>query len=262
MGGSLEGRVAVITAGSTGIGFGIAEAFIAEGASVVLGNRSEEKGAYALERLKAGDRALFKKCDALVRTEVDALVDYAVEKFGKLDIMVNCAGGSDGWALVGDLSDEAWLKGLEWNASTAFWGTRRALKYMLPAGYGRIINIASIEGKVASKVAVSHYIAGKHAMIGLTKATAVEYGTTGVTCNAICPGWVLTPLVQKQLDDRAKAGNMTMEAATTQLLGEKEPSLQFTTPEELGALAVFFCSPAGNNVRGVAWNMDGGWVAQ
>ena len=114
--GTLDGRVAVITAGSTGIGFGIAQAFIAEGASVVLGNRDEKKGAYALERLNAGDRAVFKKTDALVREQVDALVDFAVEKYGKLDIIVNCAGGSDGWALVGDLSDEAWLKGLEWNA--------------------------------------------------------------------------------------------------------------------------------------------------
>mgnify|MGYP002632545627 FL=1 len=120
MGGSLEGRVAVITAGSTGIGFGIAKAFVDEGASVVLGNRSDEKGAHALARLAAGDRATFVKTDALDRVQVDALVDAAIAKYGKLDIMVNCAGGSDGWALVGDLSDEAWLKGLEWNASTAF----------------------------------------------------------------------------------------------------------------------------------------------
>ena len=148
--GSLDGRVAVITAGSTGIGFGIAQAYIAEGASVVIGNRDEKKGDYALERLKAGDRAVFKKTDALVREQVDALIDFAVEKYGKIDILVNCAGGSDGWAMIGELSDEAWLKGLEWNASTAFWGTRRALKYMVPAGYGRILNIASIEGKIAS----------------------------------------------------------------------------------------------------------------
>ena len=104
--------------------------------------------------------------------------------------------------------------------------------------------------------------AAKHGIVGLTKVTALENATTGVTCNAICPGWVLTPLVQKQVDARAEAGGISIDAATQQLLGEKEPSRQFTTPEELGALAVFFCSPAGNNVRGVAWNMDGGWVAQ
>ncbi|MFZ1364642.1 MAG: SDR family oxidoreductase, partial [Brachymonas denitrificans] len=108
----------------------------------------------------------------------------------------------------------------------------------------------------------SAYVAAKHGVIGLTKVTALENATTGVTCNAICPGWVLTPLVQKQIDARAQEGNISVEEAQKNLLREKEPSLQFTTPEELGALAVFFCSPAGNNVRGVAWNMDGGWTAQ
>jgi len=108
----------------------------------------------------------------------------------------------------------------------------------------------------------SAYVAAKHGLVGLTKVTALENATSGVTCNAICPGWVLTPLVQKQLDAKALAGGISNEAAISQLLGEKEPSLQFTTPEELGALAVFFCSPAAHNVRGVAWNMDGGWAAQ
>jgi NAD(P)-dependent dehydrogenase (short-subunit alcohol dehydrogenase family) len=257
MGGSLEGRVAVITAGSTGIGFGIAQAFIAEGASVVLGNRSEEKGAHALERLNAGDRAVFKKCDALVRTEVDELVDYAVEKYGKLDIMVNCAGGSDGWALVGDLSDEAWLKGLEWNASTAFWGTRRALKYMLPAGYGRIINIASIEGKVASKVAVSHYIAGKHAMIGLSKATAVEYGTSGVTCNAICPGPIETELMKDAGAQVAEASGITYEAFLEDFANDCLTK-ELQTVEQVAGMAVLLAGPLGNGMTGATYNVDGG----
>ena len=121
--------------------------------------------------------------------------------------------------------------------------------------------IASAHALAASPFK-SAYVAAKHGIVGLTKVTALENATTGITCNAICPGWVLTPLVQKQVDARAVAGNISNEAAKQQLLGEKEPSMQFTTPEELGALAVFFCSPAGNNVRGVAWNMDGGWVAQ
>ena len=132
---------------------------------------------------------------------------------------------------------------------------------MREANWGRIINVASIHGLVAS-VEKSAYVAAKHGVIGLTKVTALENATTGVTCNAICPGWVLTPLVQKQIDARAQEGNISVEEAQKNLLREKEPSLQFTTPEELGALAVFFCSPAGNNVRGVAWNMDGGWTAQ
>jgi 3-hydroxybutyrate dehydrogenase len=128
-------------------------------------------------------------------------------------------------------------------------------------GWGRIINVASIHGLVGS-AEKSAYVAAKHGVVGLTKVTALENATTGVTCNAICPGWVLTPLVQKQVDAKALAQGISIADATKQLLGEKEPSMQFTTPEELGALAVFFCSPAGVNVRGVAWNMDGGWTAQ
>ena len=255
--GTLEGRVAVITAGSTGIGFGIAQAFIAEGASVVLGNRDEKKGEYALERLAAGDRAVFKKTDALEREQVDALVDFAVEKYGKLDIIVNCAGGCDGWALIGELSDEAWLKGLEWNASTAFWGTRRALKYMLPAGHGRIINIASIEGKIASKVAVSHYIAGKHAMIGLTKATAVEYGTTGVTCNAICPGPIETELMKDAGAQVAAASGITYEAFLEDVANDCLTK-ELQTVEQVAGMAVLLAGPLGNGMTGATYNVDGG----
>jgi 3-hydroxybutyrate dehydrogenase len=118
-----------------------------------------------------------------------------------------------------------------------------------------------VHGLVGS-VNKSAYVAAKHGLVGLTKVTALETATTGITCNAICPGWVLTPLVQHQVDAKAKAMNISIEDATKQLLSEKEPSMQFTTPEELGALAIFLCSTAGNNVRGVAWNMDGGWAAQ
>jgi 3-hydroxybutyrate dehydrogenase/3-oxoacyl-[acyl-carrier protein] reductase len=255
--GTLDGRVAVITAGSTGIGFGIAQGFIAEGASVVIGNRDEKKGDYALERLKAGDRAVFKKTDALVREQVDALIDFAVEKYGKIDILVNCAGGSDGWAMIGELSDEAWLKGLEWNASTAFWGTRRALKYMVPAGYGRILNIASIEGKIASKVAVSHYIAGKHAMIGLTKATAVEYGTTGVTCNAICPGPVETELMKDAGAQVAAASGITYEAFLEDFANDCLTK-ELQTVEQVAGMALLLAGPLGNGMTGATYNVDGG----
>jgi 3-hydroxybutyrate dehydrogenase len=128
-------------------------------------------------------------------------------------------------------------------------------------GWGRIINIASVHGLVGS-TEKSAYVAAKHGLVGLTKVTALENATSGITCNAICPGWVLTPLVQKQVDSRARAAGIGNAAATEQLLGEKEPSLQFTTPEDIGALAVFLCRPAAGNVRGVAWTMDGGWTAQ
>jgi 3-hydroxybutyrate dehydrogenase len=132
---------------------------------------------------------------------------------------------------------------------------------MKKKNWGRIINIASAHGLVASAQKAA-YVAAKHGIVGLTKVTALENATSGITCNAICPGWVLTPLVQKQLDDKAKAQGISNEKATEQLLSEKEPSLQFTTPQEIGELAVFLCSPAANNVRGVAWAMDGGWTAQ
>ena len=147
------------------------------------------------------------------------------------------------------------------NLSRAFHASRLVLPAMKAVNWGRIINVASVHGLVAS-AQKSAYVAAKHGLVGLTKVTALETATTGITCNAICPGWVLTPLVQKQVDAKAAAGGLSNEEAKRQLLAEKEPSLQFTTPEELGELAVFFCSPAANNVRGVAWNMDGGWAAQ
>ena len=156
---------------------------------------------------------------------------------------------------------ERWDAIIAINLSSAFHATRLALPAMKAANWGRIINVASVHGLVAS-AQKSAYVAAKHGIVGLTKVTALETATTGITCNAICPGWVLTPLVQKQVDAKAAALNLSNEEAKKLLLAEKEPSLQFTTPEELGELAVFFCSTAANNVRGVAWNMDGGWAAQ
>ncbi len=132
---------------------------------------------------------------------------------------------------------------------------------MKARNWGRIINIASAHGLVAS-AQKSAYVAAKHGIVGLTKVTALETAHTGVTCNAICPGWVLTPLVQKQVDERAAHDGISNDAAKKGLLAEKQPSGEFVTPEQLGALAVFLCSGAASQVRGAAWNMDGGWVAQ
>jgi len=145
--------------------------------------------------------------------------------------------------------------------SSAFHTMRLAVPGMRTKNWGRIINLASAHGLVAS-AGKSAYVAAKHGLIGLTKAVALETATTGVTVNAICPGWVLTPLVQKQIDDRSAKEGITVDQATKELLGEKQPSLQFVTPSQLGDLAVFLCSPGADNVRGVAWNVDGGWVAQ
>ena len=156
---------------------------------------------------------------------------------------------------------ERWDAIIAINLSSVFHATRVALPGMKARGWGRIINVASVHGLVAS-ANKSAYVAAKHGVIGLTKAVALETATTPVTCNAICPGWVLTPLVQKQVDARAAADGVDKAEATRRLLSEKEPSQQFTTPEELAAMAVFMCSPAAGNLRGTAVNMDGGWVAQ
>ncbi|MCB1986922.1 MAG: 3-hydroxybutyrate dehydrogenase, partial [Burkholderiaceae bacterium] len=177
-----------------------------------------------------------------------------------VDILVNNA-GIQHVANVEDFPVERWDSVIAINLTSAFHTTRLALPAMKAANWGRIINVASVHGLVGS-AQKSAYVAAKHGIVGLTKVTALENATTGVTCNAICPGWVLTPLVQKQVDAKAAALGVSNEEAKKLLLGEKEPSMQFTTPEELAELAVFFCSGAANNVRGVAWNMDGGWAAQ
>ena len=247
----LKGKTALVTGSTSGIGLGIAKALAAQGANIVMNGFGDVDGPKA-EIAALGVKVAYHGADMSKPQEIADMMAYAAAEFGQVDILVNNA-GIQHVARIENFPVEKWD------------ATRLALPAMQKAnggkGWGRIINVASVHGLVAS-AEKSAYVAAKHGIVGLTKVTALENAKSGITCNAICPGWVLTPLVQKQLDDRAKAGNMTMEAATAQLLGEKEPSLQFTTPEELGALAVFFCSPAGNNVRGVAWNMDGGWVAQ
>jgi 3-hydroxybutyrate dehydrogenase len=192
--------------------------------------------------------------------EIAAMVRACEQEFGAVDVLVNNA-GIQHVAKVEDFPPERWDAIIAINLSSAFHTTRLALPGMKKRNWGRILNIASTHGLVAS-AEKSAYVASKHGIVGFTKSVALETATTGVTCNAICPGWVLTPLVQKQVDARAKQAGVNDAEAKRQLLQEKQPSLQFTTPEQLGALAVFLCSPAGDNVRGVAWNVDGGWAAQ
>jgi len=164
-------------------------------------------------------------------------------------------------ANVEDFPIEKWDAIIAINLSSAFHTTRLAIPGMKARNWGRVLNVASAHGLVAS-AQKSAYVASKHGIVGFTKAVALETATTGITVNAICPGWVLTPLVQKQINDRAAREGISVDQATKALLGEKQPSLQFVTPEQLGELAVFLCSPAADNIRGVAWNVDGGWVAQ
>ncbi|HZB19039.1 MAG TPA: SDR family NAD(P)-dependent oxidoreductase [Blastococcus sp.] len=255
--GRLQGRVAVLTQSTRSIGRGIAEAFLAEGASVVVSGRSEDKGKQALAEMGAGDRADFFPCDATMQDQVEALVDFAAERYGRLDIMVNNAGGTSGWALVGDLSDEAWQQALDWNLNACFWGTRRALRYMVDTGFGRIINMSSVESKMANKPMVSHYITNKHAMNGLTKATAFEYAQQGITCNAICPGAVETDLMKDVGPLVAQQAGSTYEEFLQSYANESMIK-RLNTVEEVAACAVWLASDAGGGVTGAMINVDGG----
>jgi NAD(P)-dependent dehydrogenase (short-subunit alcohol dehydrogenase family) len=255
--GRLQGRVAVLTQSTRSIGRGIAEAFLAEGASVVVSGRSEDKGKQALAEMGAGDRADFFPCDATMQDQVEALVDFAAERYGRLDIIVNNAGGTSGWALVGELSDEAWQQALNWNLNACFWGTRRALRYMVDAGWGRIINMSSVESKMANKPMVSHYITNKHAMNGLTKATAYEYAQQGITCNAICPGAVETDLMKDVGPLVAQQSGTTYEEFLQSYANESMIK-RLNTVEEVAACAVWLASDPGGGVTGAMINVDGG----
>jgi len=255
----LKGKTALVTGSTSGIGLGIAKALARQGANIVLNGFGDVEGPKA-EVAALGVQVGYHGADMSRPAEIEAMLAYAAKQFGRVDILVNNA-GIQHVARIEDFPVERWDAIIAINLSSAFHATRLALPAMKAVNWGRIINVASIHGLVAS-AEKSAYVAAKHGVVGLTKVTALENATTGVTCNAICPGWVLTPLVQKQVDAKALALAVSNEEATKLLLKEKEPSMQFTTPEELGELAVFFCSPAGNNVRGVAWNMDGGWTAQ
>ncbi len=255
----LKGKTALVTGSTSGIGLGIAEALAKAGANLVLNGFGDSVAPLAQVRAH-GIQAVHHGADISRVADIEDMMNTATSTFGRVDILVNNA-GIQHVASVEDFPVERWDAVIAINLTSAFHTTRLALPAMRAANWGRIINIASVHGLVGS-AQKSAYVAAKHGLVGLTKVTALETATTGVTCNAICPGWVLTPLVQKQVDAKASALGLSNEDAIRQLLGEKEPSMQFTTPAELGELAVFMCSPAGNNVRGVAWNMDGGWAAQ
>ena len=255
----LKGKTALVTGSTSGIGLGIARQLARQGANIVLNGFGDTEGPKA-EIGSLGVKVGYHGADMSKPADIADMMKFAAAEFGRVDILVNNA-GIQHVAKVEDFPPEKWDAIIAINLTSAFHTSRLAIPAMREANWGRIINVASTHGLVAS-AGKSAYVASKHGIVGFTKALALETATTGVTCNAICPGWVLTPLVQKQIDDRAAREGITVEKAKHDLLAEKEPSLQFTTPDELGDLAVFFCSPAGNNVRGAAWNMDGGWAAQ
>ena len=255
----LTGKTALVTGSTSGIGLGMAKMLAQRGANVMLNGFGDVDGALA-ELRSAGAQVRFHGADMSQPAQIEDMVRACEREFGAVDILINNA-GIQHVALVEDFPPERWDAIIAINLSSAFHAVRAALPGMKQRNWGRVINVASVHGLVAS-AQKSAYVAAKHGLVGFTKAVALECATTGVTVNAVCPGWVLTPLVQKQVDARALADGVGQDEAKARLLGEKQPSLQFTTPEELAELVIFLCSPAAQNVRGVAWNVDGGWAAQ
>jgi 3-hydroxybutyrate dehydrogenase len=258
----LKGKAAIVTGSTSGIGLGVARALAAQGANVMLNGfgAAAEIEALKTDLATRGVKVGYHAADMSRPAEIAALVEAATRELGGVDILVNNA-GIQHVAPVEEFPVEKWDAILAINLSAAFHAIRAALPQMKRRGWGRVINIASTHGLVASVHKVA-YVAAKHGIVGLTKVVALETATTGITCNAICPGWVLTPLVQKQIDALAAREKLSIEQASVRLLGEKQPSLQFTTPEQIGALAVFLCSEAAAQMRGAALPVDGGWLAQ
>ena len=252
----LQGKRAVVTGSTSGIGLGIARALAKQGARVMINGFGE---AAALAELKK-EFSAYSMADMAKPEQIRVMIDDADAKLGGVDILVNNA-GIQHTAKIEEFPAERWDAILAINLSSNFHAAAAVLPQMKKRNWGRIINIASTHGLVAS-IEKSAYVAAKHGVIGLTKVVALETATTGITCNAICPGWVLTPLVQKQIDERAKREGITVEQAKSELLAEKQPSHEFATPGQLGALAVFLSTDAAAQITGVALPVDGGWTAQ
>src|SRR5690625_365388 len=259
----LKDKLAVITGSTSGIGLAIARELAASGAHVVINGFGDPD---AIERERAsfendfGVRDYYLGVDLSLPDSTRAFIDEAAGKLGGMDILFYNAGFQH-TARVEYFPAERWDAIIALNLSAVFHGSAAALPYMQKQGWGRIINIASVHGLVAS-VDKSAYVAAKHGVVGLTKVTALENAGSGITCNAICPGWVRTPLVEKQIEALAQQHNVSVEEGAKMLLAEKQPSLEFVHPEQLGDAAVFLCSDAAAQMTGVNLTLDGGWTAR
>ena len=253
----LEGKVAAVTGGSRSIGRAIVEAFLREGARVCLNGRSEEKGQQALQEIGAGDRAAFVSGDVRSSADIQRFVEETVSRFGRLDIMVNNAGGITEPAPVAALRDDAWENDVQWNLNSVFYGTKYALAHMLPQKFGRIINISSVEGKMGVP-GMAGYAAAKHGVNGLTKATAAEVGREGITVNAICPGLILTDAVTEGGPQTAEAMGMTFDEMVENVFKAKTMTGNLNTVEQVAELAVLLASDVGSGFTGAQLSVDSG----
>ena len=259
----LKGKTALVTGSTSGIGLGIARAMAKQGANLVINGFGDaaaiEKERAGLEK-EFGIKAVYSPADMSKADEIAGMVAFAEKTFGSLDVLVNNA-GIQFTANIEDFPVAKWDAVIAINLSSSFHSIRAAVPGMKKRKWGRIINIASAHGLVASVQKVA-YVAAKHGLIGMTKVVALETANDGITCNAICPGWVLTPLVQAQIDARAKASGTSVRDAEIALLSEKQPMHKFSTPESIGEFSVFLCSDAAATITGSAYSIDGGWTAQ
>ena len=259
----LKGKVAIVTGSTSGIGLGIARELARLRADIVLNGFGD---AGEIEQIRGGItreygvRVAYDGADMSKEEAVRGLIAATVEKYGRLDILVNNA-GIQFTAPVEEFPAAKWNAILAINLSAAFHGIAAAVPQMRKQGWGRIVNIASAHGLVASTHKAA-YVAAKHGLIGLTKVVGLETAGSGVTCNAVCPGWVRTPLVDKQIDDIAAQRGISQQDAAKELLAEKQPSLQFVSPAQLGGTVAFLCSGAADQITGTAISVDGGWTAQ
>jgi 3-hydroxybutyrate dehydrogenase len=260
---ALQGRVALVTGSTSGIGLGIAHVLARAGCNIVLNGFGDEAEIEALRgdiAQRFGVQTFYSAADMSQPSAIRTMVTQAQERFGRIEVLVNNA-GIQHVARIEEFPDERWDAVLAINLSSAFHTIKAALPGMRERGWGRIINVASTHGLVGS-VGKAGYVAAKHALLGLTKVVALETAETQITCNAICPGWVDTPLVRRQIEARARAEGVDIDRATRALVGEKQPSMRFVQPDHIGDLVLFLCSPAGDSFTGAALPMDGGWTAR
>jgi 3-hydroxybutyrate dehydrogenase len=252
----LKGKIAAITGGSAGIGLAIATAFLREGASVAIMARDPAKGASAVDKLGGDEHSVFIQGDATVQADIEGFVDGTIERFGRIDILVNNAGGAGELLPLVELTDESFDHTMKLCVYSTFWATRRALRPMLDQQFGRIINISSVEGKIGKPV-FSSYTAAKHAVNGLTKSTAQEVGTEGITVNAICPGLIITDIIKASGPATAKAMGLTFEEMVN-LFSQESAIKRPNQVEQVAETAVLLASDVGAGITGATWSVDGG----